>query len=144
MSKWSDFVKTTTLLCEMNQSIRSAAILSAQMNNSVFQVRPEEVNSSSIASGSYIYHLFDQMVVLLHLKKEMYGEYVLKIKNPDGSFTNMELDPNEHLTTCSLIKNRRGGKSVYLLNTDLDRNLWIEYNGILVPKERQKKQDLAW
>lgn len=144
MSKWSDFVQTTTRLCEMNQSIRSAAILSAQMNNSVFQVRPEEVNSSSIASGSYIYHLFDQMVVLLHMKKEMYGDYVLRVKNKNGSFTDTELDTNEHLTTCSLIKNRRGSKAVYLLNTDLDRNVWTEYNGILVPKERKKKQDLAW
>ena len=144
LSKWSDFVQTTTRLCELNQTLKSAAVLSAQMNNSVFQVRPEDVNSSSIASGSYIFHLFDQMVVLLHLKKEMYGDYVLRKKNQDGTYTDVELDQNEHLTSCSLIKNRRGSKAVYLLNTDLDRNLWIEKkNGILVPKEKKKK-DLMW
>lgn len=145
MSKWSDFVATTTKLCELNQTLKSAAILSAQMNNSVFQVRPEEVNSSSIASGSYIYHLFDQMIVLLHIKKEWYGDYVFRRKNKDGSYTVTELNPDEHLTSCSLIKNRRGGKAVYLLNTDLDRNLWTEKkNGILLPKERKKKNDLMW
>ena len=143
MSKWSDFVTTTTRLCELNQTLKSSAILSAQLNNTAFQVRPEEVNSSSIASGSYIYHLFDQMVVLLHLKQEMYGDYVLRRKNRDGTYTDTELDPSEHLTSCSLIKNRRGSKAVYLLNTDLDRNLWIEKNGILVPKEKKKK-DLMW
>lgn len=140
MSKWSDFVQTATRLCELNQTLKSSAILSAQMNNSVFQTRPEDVNSSSIASGSYIYHLFDQMVVLLHLKKEMYGDYTLRVKNKDGSFTDTDLDPDAHLTSCSLIKNRRGGKAVYLLNTDLDRNLWIEQNGILVPKQKTKKE----
>lgn len=140
MSKWSDFVKTTTLLCELNQTLKSAAILSAQMNNNAFQMRPEDVNASAISNASYIYHLFDQMVVLLHLKKEMYGDYVLRKKNRDGTYTDIELNTNEHLTSCSLIKNRRGSKAVYLLNTDLDRNLWIEKNGILVPKEKKKKE----
>lgn len=144
MSKWSDFVQTTTRLCELNQTLKSSAILSAQMNNSVFDVRPEDVNASSIASGSYIYHLFDQMVVLLHMKKEMYGDYILKVKNKNGTYTDVELNANEHLTTCSLIKNRRGGKAVYLLNTNLDKNLWIEKDGILVPKERKKKDNLLW
>lgn len=143
MSKWSDFVQTTTRLCELNQTLRSSAIMSAQVNNNAFQMRPEDVNSSAIASGSYIYHLFDQMLVLLHLKKEMYGDYTLRVKNQDGSYTDYELDENQHLTSCSLIKNRRGGKNVYLLNSDLDRNLWTEYNGILVPKPKTKK-DIIW
>ena len=143
MSKWSDFVTTTTRLCELNQTLKSAAILSAQMNNSAFQMRPEDVNASAISNASYIYHLFDQMVVLLHLKKEMYEDYVLRTKNKDGTYKDIELDTSEHLTSCSLIKNRRGSKAVYLLNTDLDRNLWIEKNGILIPKEKKKK-DLMW
>ena len=40
-----------------------------------------------------------------------------------------------------MIKNRRGSKAVYLLKTDLDRNLWIEKNGILIPKEKKKKEN---
>ena len=66
-------------------------------------------------------------------------------KDHTPRYTDTELNPDEHLTSCSLIKNRRGGKAVYLLNTDLDRNLWTEKkNGILVPKERKKKNDLMW
>lgn len=145
MSKWSDFVQTTTRLCELNQTLKSSAIMSAQVNNNAFQMKPEDVNSSAIASGSYIYHLFDQMLVLLHLKKEMYGDYVLRVKQPDGRFVDYELDENEHLTSCSLIKNRRGSKNIYLLKSDLDRNLWQEKNGILVPKPQKPKQkELIW
>lgn len=144
LSKWSDFVQTTTRLCELNQTLKSSAIMSAQLNNSSFQMRPEDMNSSAIANGSYIYHLFDQMIVLLHLKPEMYGDYVLRTKNKDGNYHDIELNTDEHLTSCSLIKNRRGSKAVYLLNTDLDRNLWIEKkNGILIPKVKKKK-DLMW
>lgn len=143
MSKWSDFVQTTTRLCELNQTLKSAAILSAQVNNSIFQMRPEDVNASAISNASYIYHLFDQMIVLMHLKKDMYGDYTLKTKDSNGSIKDVNLDINEHLTACSIIKNRRGSKNIFLLNSDLDRNLWIEKNGILVPKEK-KKTDLMW
>ena len=117
--------------------------MSAQMNNNAFQMRPEDVNASAISNASYIYHLFDQMLVLLHLKQDMYGDYVLRQKMKDGTHKDFELNKDEHLTACSLIKNRRGGKAVYLLNTDLDRNLWQEKNGILIPKEKKKK-DVIW
>lgn len=146
MSKWSDFVQTTTKLIETNQVLKSAAILTAQMNNSVFQSRPEEVNQSSIANGSYIYHLFDQMLVLFHLKKELYDDYVFRKFNSDGTYKDYELDKDRKFTAIPLIKNRRGGKNIYLLETDLDRNLWQEVKGgILVPKERKKKDNnLLW
>ena len=145
MSRSSDFVTTTTKLIECNQTLKSAAILTAQMNNSVFQARPEDVNQSSIASGSYIYHLFDQMLVILHLKKEMYDDYVFRKFNSDGSYKDYELNKEKKFTAIPLIKNRRGGKNVYLLETDLDRNIWKEVkNGILVPKEKKKKNDLMW
>lgn len=144
MSKWSDFVQTTTKLCELNQVLKSSAIMSAQMNNSAFQMRPEDVNASAISNASYIYHLFDQMLVLLHLKKDMYDDYYLKQRLDDGSYRKIDLSPDEHLTACSLIKNRRGSKNVYLLNTDLDRNLWQEKNGILIPKEKKNKKELMW
>ena len=143
ISKWGDLVTTTSRLIEMNQSLKSSCILSAQLNNSSFQTRPEDINASAISSASYIFHLFDQMVVLQHMKKDMYGDYVIRNKKRDGTYSDTDLNPEEHLTSCALIKNRRGSKNIFLLNTDLDRNLWIEKNGILVPKEKKKK-DLPW
>jgi hypothetical protein len=143
MSKWSDFVQTTTKLCELNQTLKSSAIMSAQMNNSVFQTRPEDINASSIASASYIFHLFDQMLALVHLRQDMYGDYVLRTKDKNGNIHDVELDKNEHLTVISMLKNRRGGKAMYLVESDLNRNIWIEKNGILVPKEKKKKE-LPW
>ena len=142
MSKWSDFVQTTTKLCELNQTLKSSAIMSAQMNNSVFQTRPEDINASSIASASYIFHLFDQMLALVHLKQDMYGDYVLRTKDQNGNIRDVELDKNEHLTVISMLKNRRGSKAMYVVESDLNRNVWIEKNGILVPKEKKKKEPL--
>lgn len=145
MSKWSDFVTTTTKLIECNQTLKSAAILTAQMNNSVFQAKPEDVNQSSIASGSYIYHLFDQMLVILHLRKELYDDYTFRKFNSDGTYKDYDLDKEKNFTSIPLIKNRRGGKNIYLLETNLDRNLWQEVkSGILIPKEKNKKNDLMW
>lgn len=143
MSKWSDFVQTTTKLCELNQTLKSSAIMSAQMNNSVFQTRPEDINASSIASASYIFHLFDQMLALVHLRQDMYGDYVLRTKDENGNIHDVELDKNEHLTVISMLKNRRGSKAMYVVESDLNRNIWIEKNGILVPKEKKKKE-LHW
>ena len=74
----------------------------------------------------------------------MYDDYYLKQRLDDGSYRKIDLNPDEHLTACSLIKNRRGSKNVYLLNTDLDRNLWQEKNGILIPKEKKNKKELMW
>lgn len=143
MSKWSDFVQTTTKLCELNQTLKSAAIMSAQMNNSVFQVRPEDINSSSIASASYIFHLFDQMLAMVHLKTDMYDDYILRTKDKNGNVCETPLNKDEHLTVISMLKNRRGSKAMYLVESDLNRNIWLEKDGILVPKERKKK-DIIW
>lgn len=144
LSKWSDFVQTTTKLCELNQTLKSAAIMSAQMNNSVFQTRPEDINSSSIASASYIFHLFDQMLAMIHLKPDMYGDYVLRVKDKNGNIHDVDLNNNEHLTVISMLKNRRGSKAMYLIESDLDRNTWIEKNGIIVPKQKNQKKELMW
>lgn len=140
MSKWSDFVQTTTKLCELNQTLKSSAIMSAQMNNNVFQTRPEDINSSSIANASYIFHLFDQMLAMVHLKQDMYGDYVLRTKDGSGNIHDVELDKNEHLTVISMLKNRRGSKAMYLLKSDLNKNTWLEKDGILIPKEKKKKE----
>jgi hypothetical protein len=117
--------------------------MSAQMNNNVFQTRPEDINSSSIASASYIFHLFDQMLAMVHLKPEMYDEYVLRTKDKNGNVHDIDLDKNEHLTVISMLKNRRGSKAMYLLESDLNKNIWLEKNGILVPKEKKRK-DPIW
>jgi hypothetical protein len=83
------------------------------------------------------------MLALVHLRQDMYGDYVLRTKDKNGNIHDVELDTNEHLTVISMLKNRRGGKAMYLVESDLNRNIWIEKNGILVPKEKKKKE-LPW
>lgn len=144
LSRWSDFLQTTTRLCELNQTLKSSAIMSAQMNNNAFQMRPENVNASAISSASYIFHLFDQMLVLLHLKEDQHKEYNLISKRNGQELITDVGDIKNHLTACSLIKNRRGGKHVYLLESDLDRNLWIPKKGILKVKEDIKTDSVVW
>lgn len=133
MSKWTDLVQTATRLCEMNATLPTASIMSAQLNNTAFQTKPEDMTSSTLASASYIYHLFDVMIVMQHLKPESYKDYALQTKE-NGKLVYHNLDTNRHLTVANLMKNRRGGKAMYLIDSDLNENVWLQQPGILVPK----------
>lgn len=144
MSKWTDLVQTTTRLTEMNATLPTAAVFSAQLNNSALTMRPEEMTNANLAAASYIYHLFDVMIVMMHMKPDWYKDYSLVTKDfKTGKEIMSELDPNIHWTAANLIKNRRGPKAMYLLNSDLNRNVWVQQQGILVPKEK-KKNDVMW
>jgi hypothetical protein len=81
---------------------------------------------------------------MIHLKPDMYGDYVLRTKDKNGNVRDVALDNNEHLTVISMLKNRRGSKAMYLIESDLDRNTWIEKNGIIVPKQKNQKKELMW
>ena len=84
------------------------------------------------------------MIVMMHLKKEWYKDYSLVTKDPNtGKEIARDLDDNMHITAANLIKNRRGPKQMFALSSNLNTNVWIQQNGILVPKER-KKNDLMW
>lgn len=146
LSKWADLVQTATRLTEMNANLPTAAVFSAQLNNSALSMRPEDMTNANLASASYIYHLFDVMIVMMHMKPDWYKDYSLVAKDINtGREIVKELDPNMHFTAANLIKNRRGPKAMYLLNSDLNRNVWIQENGILVPKEKEnKKNNLMW
>ena len=144
MSKWSDLVQTTTRLCEMNQTLPTAAIFSCQLNNSALTMKPEEMTSSQLGYASYIYQLFNVMITIQHMRQNWYQDYSLMIKDPTtGQVTYKNLDENAQLSAANLLKNRRGSKNIYLLQRDLDRNIWQQVNGILVPKEIAEK-NLAW
>lgn len=144
MSKWTDLVQTTTRLCEMNATLPTAAIMSAQLNNMAFQTRPEDMTSSTLASASYIFHLFDAMIVMQHLKPEMYKDYVIQRQDPKtGKMTYHNLDTNKHLTVANLLKNRRGSKGMFLINSDLNANTWLQEEGTLIVKSTTEDK-LAW
>ena len=144
MSKWTDLVQTATRLCEMNATLPTASIMSAQLNNTAFQTRPEDMTSSTLASASYIYHLFDVMIVMQHLRPEMYKDYALEIiDSKTKKKTYKPLNTQAHLTSANLLKNRRGSKHIYLLESDLDTNVWTQLNGILVPKS-VVEDNLPW
>ena len=127
----------------MNATLPTASIMSAQLNNTAFQTKPEDMTSSTLASASYIYHLFDVMIVMQHLKPEIYKDYVLQVKDNSGRVAYKNLDPNRHLTAANLLKNRRGGKAMYLIDSDLNENTWIQQNGILIPRSAVE-DNLPW
>ena len=145
MSKWADLVQTATRLCEMNATLPTASIMSAQLNNAAFQIRPEDMTSSTLASASYIYHLFDVMIVMQHLKADVYKDYVLRVKDANtGKDIDVPLDESKRYTAANLLKNRRGSKHLFLLETDLNTNVWTQQHGFLIPKPKNDKQQLMW
>ena len=145
MSKWSDLVQTTTRLVEMNATLPTAAIMSCQLNKSAHQMKPEDVTDAQLSAATYIFHLFDVMIVLMHLKPGAHKDYVLQIKDKStGQWRNESLSEDRHWTVANLIKNRRGSKHMYLLDSDLNLNVWTQKNGILIPKETTEKKELLW
>ena len=143
MSKWSDLVQTTTRLCELNATLPTAAIMSAQLNNSAHLIRPEEMTNAQLSSASYIYHLFDVMITMQHLKPEWYNDYVLQVQGSNGKMAYKNLDTSRHLTVANLIKNRRGGKAMYLIDSNLDTNVWLQNQGTLIPRSAMDNS-LPW
>lgn len=138
MSSWSDLVKTTTVLTELNQTLQtSSAIMTCQLSDAAHDIRIENANSSYIASARHIYHLFDQMVVMLHCKEDWKSDYELReYDNGWGGMDNKPLDDDAHYVFCNLIKNRRGEKGLFALKADLNTNVWETESGILIPKGR--------
>lgn len=142
MSKWSDLVQTTTKLCVLNQNLPTAAIMTCQLNNSAFNTKPEDLTYSSLANASYIYHLFDVMVAIQHMKPQMYEEYSLMTRDGEKKkYTN--LNPDMQISSAVMLKNRRGSKGIFAISRDLDRNIWEQQNGLLIPKA-QVESNLMW
>lgn len=148
MSSWSDFVKTTTLLTELNVSLNVAAIMSFQMADAANALKIEDVNSTSVATAKHIFHLFSNMVMMLHLKSNQYDDYeIVNTDKPLVGWTDevasTPLDKKKKYVLCNLIKNRNGGKDMFALEADLDRNVWQQVPGTLraVNKHKRNQQD---
>ena len=141
MSSWSDLVKTTTVLTELNQTIKSsAAIMTCQLSDAAHNINIEDASSSYIASARHIYHLFDQMLVMLHLKQDMYDKYVIRDFDPTwGDTVDNNLNLEQKYVVCNLIKNRRGERGMFAIKADLNTNVWEQESGILVPKKYIQK-----
>jgi hypothetical protein len=84
------------------------------------------------------------MIAMQHLRPDSYKDYALKVTDPKTKKeTYKPLDPHLHLTSANLLKNRRGSKNIFLLDSNLDTNVWTQLNGVLVPKETIE-DNLPW
>ena len=85
---------------------------------------------------------------MLHLKSNQYDDY--EIVNNDkplvgwtDEVASTPLDKKKKYVLCNLIKNRNGGKDMFALEADLDRNVWQQVPGTLraVNKHKRNQQD---
>lgn len=141
IGNYADLVSTVSKFSELNKSLNSYAILTLQLNNGALDRPIEDIDASNLANASYVYQLLDELIAFKHLSIDEYDNYIVKTK--DGS---IELDKNAHLTAIKVLKNRRGEKNTFLLNSDLNKNTWNEVspNGILLPKPKKQRQNVMW
>lgn len=142
ISDYADMLRSASMFSELNKFLNKYLILTLQLNNQALERPIEDIDSSNIAVASYVFTILDEAMVFKHLDKNEYENYITKTK--DKSFA---LDSSKHYSAIKSIKNRRGGKYMYLLNSDLNMNTWYEETpgGILLPKPKKKKvQDMVW
>lgn len=137
-SGWEDFYRTTTVLQECIQSLRTAAgIFTIQASRDAVHKRIEELSQDSIASASLIFQLFDCCYGWLHMNPQDYGDYAISYYDKNyGEVIEHELDKNKRYCGVKILKNRRNGKSgMYAWEVDLNTNQWVQCPGELVCKK---------
>jgi hypothetical protein len=95
------------------------------------------MTQDSIAMSSSLFHLVDECIGWLHIKPEDYHDYAISCYDPKyGETVEKDLDPKKKYTGLKLLKNRRGNKgSIFVLETNLDTNVWNQIDGELIVKK---------
>lgn len=141
---WATFQQTATRLQECIQKLKTAAgVFTVQADRSSVHKRIEEMTQDSIAMSSSLFHLVDECVGWLHIKPEDYQDYAIARYDPKfGEVVEQDLDPKKRYTGLKLLKNRRGSKgSIFVLETNLDTNVWNQIDGeLIVKKTRSNKK----
>lgn len=135
---WAAFQQTATRLQECIQKLKTpSGIFTIQADRGAVHKRIEELTQDSIAMSSQIFHLIDECVGWLHVRPEDYGDYaILKYDPHFGGTVEQALDPKKRYTGLKLLKNRRGSKgSIFVLETNLDTNVWSQIDGELIVKK---------
>lgn len=134
---WAVFQQTATRLQECIQKLKTAAgVFTVQADRSSVHKRIEEMTQDSIAMSSSLFHLVDECVGWLHIRPEDYKDYAIARYNPQyGEVVEQDLDPKKKYTGLKILKNRRGSKgSIFVLETNLDTNVWNQIDGELIVK----------
>lgn len=137
-SGWEDFYRTTTILQECIQSLRTVSgIFTIQASRDAVHRRIEELTQDAIASASMVFQLFDCCYGWLHIKPQDYNDYVISCYNPKfGEVVEYNLDPKKQYCGIKILKNRRNGKAgMYVWEVNLDTNQWLQIPGELVCKK---------
>lgn len=134
---WAMFQQTATRLQECIQKLKTpAGVFTIQADRASVHKRIEEMTQDSIAMSSSLFHLVDECVGWLHIRPEDYADYAIARYNPQfGEVVEQELDPKKKYTGLKILKNRRGAKgSIFVLETNLDTNVWEQIEGELIVK----------
>jgi predicted ATP-dependent serine protease len=139
IGSWSQLVNTATMLQETTAKLKDVtSIMSFQLDREAYKKRIEELSESNIAGASGIMHVADSMVMFLHIAKEDYKDYRI-LKQCDewgrGETIEVELDPKKNYSAFRVMKTRNNSKgTIYVTETDLNRNTWDEIPGELIVK----------
>ena len=134
-SGWEDFYRTTTVLQECIQSLRTVSgIFTIQASRDVVHKRIEELTQDSIASASMVFQLFDCCYGWLHIKPQDYNDYVISYYDKNyGGTVEKNLDPKKNYCGIKILKNRRNGKAgMFVWEVNLDTNQWVQVPGELI------------
>ena len=137
-------VQIATDLSEIikNDSSGIVGIATFQLTDDVNISKPEDLNSMKIANAKHIMHVADNMLMFMHLGRELRKNYQVlneKASKNWGEAVGADIQDNINMSAFRIIKNRRGGgkDDIYAVRNDLNLNKW-RVEGLLIKKERIK------
>lgn len=118
---------TATKFTELMKELDMFGYLSIQLTDDTNYVKPDELNSSNIASCKNIKHVLHTMVLFKEIPQGDFHKYGYIQSDKDwGSDVVCDLDSQKRYYVGNVDKNRFGRKAKLVFEVDLDLNVWLE------------------
>lgn len=129
---WSAMKATATKITELMKELNMFGYLSIQLTDDTNFIKPDELNSSNVASCKNIKHVLHSMVLFKEIPQGDFHKYGYIQSDKDwGSDVGCDLKPEKRYYIGNVDKNRFGRKVKLVFEVDLDLNVWLELGELI-------------
>ena len=129
---WSAMKATATKITELMKELNMFGYLSIQLTDDTNFIKPDELNSSNVASCKNIKHVLHSMILFKEIPQGDFHKYGYIQPDKDwGSDVVCDLKPEKRYYIGNVDKNRFGRKAKLVFEVDLDLNVWLELGELI-------------
>jgi hypothetical protein len=123
--EWATLKTTTNMIKNLSQELGVYTHLSAQLTMDSAKLDIFDLDETNIGESKGIAQIADFAVIDKEISKSLAEKCLIKTKD-----SSVPLDKNKRYNGSKIIKNRDGGKVVFVQEYDLDLNIWGQYDYI--------------